>query len=131
MTPPILFYDGACGLCDAMVRWCLRHDRHGQLRFAPLQGSTYRAVGDSGKPAALETLVLLDGDGLHVRSNAVLRVLGHLGGGWRLLGALGQVVPRPIRDVLYRVIARHRRRWFGGVEQCRLPDATERARLLP
>lgn len=128
---PILFFDGECGLCDATVRWYLRHDRHGRLRFAPLQGATYVQLDSPVKPAALETLVFLDQDGLHQRSDAVLRSLAQLGGGWRLVAAIGWLVPRMLRDAGYRVLARHRRRWFGGVERCQLPSATDRGRLLP
>ena len=68
---PILFYDDGCALCDRTVRWCLRHDRRGRLRFAPLKGSTYAAQPDEGKPVELQTMVLLTDDGLHVTSEAV------------------------------------------------------------
>jgi len=128
---PILFYDGDCGLCDGSVRWCLRHDRDRVLRFAPLQGSTYAALTLPDRPSALETLVLVDAAGLHLRSDAVLRALGHIGGGWGAVAGVGRLVPRPIRDACYRFVARHRRRWFGGADQCRLPTILERSQLLP
>src|SRR6188508_2010974 len=77
-TGPILFFDGDCGLCTRAVQWCLTHDHKHTLRFAPLQGSTYAAVTNAGKPTELNTLVLLDEDGLHVRSSGALRMIGHL-----------------------------------------------------
>lgn len=131
MTAPVLFYDGECGLCDRSVRWCLRHDRRRRLRFAPLQGSTYAAIATPGKPVALESLVLADRSGLHLRGDAVLLVLQEIGGGWALLGTLGRVIPRALREASYRVVARHRRRWFGGTEQCRIPTVQDRSRFLP
>ncbi|MCC6889643.1 MAG: DUF393 domain-containing protein, partial [Hyphomicrobiales bacterium] len=70
-TGPILFFDGECGLCARSVAWCLRQDRRRVLRFAPIQGRTYREIGDPGKPTDGSTMVLVDERGLHVRSDAV------------------------------------------------------------
>ena len=131
MTAPVLFYDGECGLCDRSVRWCLRHDRRRRLRFAPLQGATYAAIATPGKPVLLESLVLSNSSGLHLRSDAVLLLLREVGGGWALLGTLGRVIPRALREASYRVVARHRRRWFGGAEKCRIPAVLDRSRFLP
>lgn len=128
---PILFYDGECGLCARSVQWCLDHDRRGVLRFAPLQGETYARLDVAGRPTDLDTVVLWDVDGLHVRGDAMLRVLRHVGGGWRFLGACGRVVPRFARDAAYDFVARRRLAWFGGADSCRLPAAATRTRFLP
>ena len=127
---PILFYDGDCGLCAASVRWCLDRDRRGILRFAPLQGDTYAAIADPAKPTDLDTMVLLDADGLHLRSDAALRSMRHIGGAWRVLGAIGSAFPRPIRDGVYRFIARRRMAWFGPSDNCKVPTEDERGRFL-
>lgn len=129
-SAPILFYDGACGLCAKSVQWCLDHDRRAQLRFAPLQGPTYAALALAAKPTDLDTVVLFDEGRLHVRSDAVLRLLRHIGGGWSVLAALGRVVPRFLRDAAYRFIARRRHAWFGTADRCRLPTPGENARFL-
>lgn len=133
MTPtaPILFYDGACGLCHRAVQWFLRHDRDRRLRFAPLQGSTYAAIDDPTKPTGLDTMVMLDADGLHVRSGAVLSALRAIGGPWGVLAAIGWWVPRPLRNAVYRFVARHRLGWFGVVDACTLPGGAADGRFLP
>lgn len=128
---PIVFYDGQCGLCDRSVRWILDRDTHARLRFAPLQGETYAALDEPSKPTDLGTIVFRDDRGLHVRSDAVLRILHHLGGLWRPLAAIARVIPRPIRDAAYRFIAARRLKWFGGPEACKMPTAKERSQLLP
>jgi len=128
----IVLYDGDCGLCDGFVRWIIRHDRHWRFRFAPLQGETAdRLVGPPTGPASDWTVMLVDERGeTFDRSDAALRIIAGCGGIWR--GAtLFRVVPRGLRDLLYRFIARHRRRWFGGAESCALPTPQLRARLLP
>jgi predicted DCC family thiol-disulfide oxidoreductase YuxK len=128
--PPILFFDGTCGLCARAVVWCMRHDRRGRLRYAPLQGATYAALSHAHAPRDLDTVVLADADGVHVRSDAVLRVLGIVGGAWAVLGALGRAVPRPLREAAYRAIARRRLGWFGTADACAVARAADRARLL-
>jgi predicted DCC family thiol-disulfide oxidoreductase YuxK len=127
---PILFYDGACGLCARSVQWCLDHDRRGRLRFAPLQGATYAALAVDEKPMELDTVVLFDAGRLHVRGDAALRILRHVGGGWAVLGAIGRIVPAFVRDGLYRFVARRRHRWFDANDRCRLPTRDEDARFL-
>lgn len=130
-TAPILFYDGECGLCAKSVQWCLDHDSRQKLRFAPLQGSTYAALALEAKPTELSTVVLYDAGRLYVRSDAVLRLLRHIGGGLGFLGSIGRVVPRFLGDAAYRFIATRRHSWFGAADRCRLPTPSESARFLP
>lgn len=127
----MLFFDGECGLCAWSVRWCLKRERRPVLRFAPLQGATYAAVDLPGKPAGVQTLVLVDAAGLHVQSEAVLRMLRHVGGGWATVGWVGRLIPRVVRDAAYRFVAARRYRWFGRAAVCQAPGGTASARLLP
>lgn len=128
---PILFFDGACGLCDRTVQWMARRDRHGVLRYAPLQGETYARLSFAERPTDLSTVVLLDRDGLWMRSDAVLRALAAMGGPWANVARAGWLIPRPIRETLYRFIARRRLLWFGTVDSCSLADTGYQSRLLP
>jgi predicted DCC family thiol-disulfide oxidoreductase YuxK len=128
----VVFFDGVCGLCDRTVRFLLTHDRHDRLRFAPLQGPfaqrTLPALG--GRPERLETIYVLTSEGrLLQRSRAVLFAAVALGGGWRLLAVL-KLVPRPLADFVYGLVARVRYRVFGRLEACAIPSPQERARFL-
>jgi predicted DCC family thiol-disulfide oxidoreductase YuxK len=109
----------------------LRLDRRGVLRFAPLQGPTARDRLGAARADGRDTVVLLDAAGLHERSEAVLRILAHVGAPWRALAALGRVVPARWRDAAYRAVTRRRYRWFGCRDACRVPEAGERERFLP
>jgi predicted DCC family thiol-disulfide oxidoreductase YuxK len=127
---PLVFYDGECGLCDRFVQFVLRHDRGHVFRFAPLQGSTfdpYRIASGSGTE---NTVVLVDDSGLHLRSEAALRILLRLRSPWSLLGRLGLFVPRFLRDGAYRLVARSRYRLFGRHDACALADSAP-GRFLP
>lgn len=128
---PVLFFDGVCGLCNTTVNRLIRWDGAGVLRFAPLQGETASRVLPKEDVTTLASVVLLDGGGTHRRTDAVVRVLRHLGGRYRLLAAALWLIPRPLRDVGYRFVAKFRYRVFGKKDTCRLPTAEERGRFLP
>lgn len=128
---PVVVFDGVCRLCSRWVQFLLRHDRHGRIRFAPMQGNAGRALLqqhglDPDDP--LSFLWVEAGRGYR-DSDAILRIVDGFGGGWRLLRVL-RLVPRPLRDACYRLIARNRYRWFGRRDTCLLPDAAQAARFL-
>ena len=131
MTGPIIYFDGFCNLCDGFVRFLLPKDKHARYRFAQLQGETARLrlegrfTGDT-----LETVVLEEPKRFRIRSDAAIAILTGLGGIWRLAAAL-RIIPRPLRDALYDYVARHRFRWYGRRDACRVPTGAERERFLP
>ena len=132
----LVLFDGICGLCARSVRFVLRHDRADQFFYAPLQGETAAAVLARHSIAAdLETMIYvtdLDGPGERVftRSDAALTILDELGGWWKVVAML-RIVPRPVRDTVYRFVARNRYRWFGQHDICQLPAPEQRERFLP
>ncbi len=63
------------------------------------------------------------------RSSAALAVAAHLTGPWCAC-ALFRAVPRPLRDLVYDLVARTRYRVFGRTEQCMVPTPELRARFL-
>lgn len=117
VTPPedIIFYDGHCGLCHRAVKFVLRHDRDGVFRFAPLQGATFlEGVTASRRVSVPDSIVVLaPGGDLLVRSEAFIFIFRRLGGFWRVMGATIAIVPRPLRDAVYNLIACTRYRIFG------------------
>jgi predicted DCC family thiol-disulfide oxidoreductase YuxK len=131
MAAAVLFYDGVCGLCDRIVRFVLRHDRRRCFRFAPLQGDFARAtLARHGRDARqLDSVCLLIDGRLLEKSDAVLAILGALGGVWRLAALPLRLLPRRLRDGGYDWVARHRYRWFGRFDECPLPTPELRARL--
>lgn len=128
---PVLFFDGVCGLCNRFVDFILRHDRRGALRLAPLQGETAESMLVPDERESLASVVLCVGNRSYRRSAAVVRVLWRLGPFWKAAGGLLWLVPLPLRDLGYRLVAGNRYRIFGKKETCRLPTPEERNRLLP
>jgi predicted DCC family thiol-disulfide oxidoreductase YuxK len=98
------------------VRFLLAEDRLAAVcRFAPLQGPTFEEVVPEAERSALaDSIVLVRGDGtLLQRSDAIGRLLLGLGGFWRLLGHALLLVPRPLRDAGYDLVAVVRKRIFA------------------
>lgn len=112
--PDRLFYDAGCGLCHHAVRFFLRHDPRGTLRFAPLGGETFlRSVPPEVRRDLPDSLVVLTPQGRTlVRAAAVAHLLHRLGGPWSLLGWAWGALPRAVSDRIYEALARNRRRWF-------------------
>jgi len=128
-TPPIVFFDGVCGLCNASIDLLVQEDFGRVLRFAPLQGEAAQEHLTAEQIADLDSFYYARDGQLFNRSSALLRVCADIGGPWRLL-AVGLLLPLPIRDGLYRLVAANRYRLFGKHDVCRLPAPHERALFL-
>lgn len=128
---PIIVFDALCVLCSAHAQFVLRHDRHRHFRLARMQdgagAALYRRFGID--PAVPESLIVVAGDRVLRDSDAVIAIWRELGWPWRAAG-LARFVPRPVRDPIYRWVARHRYRLFGRRRTCWVPDADFRDRLL-
>lgn len=128
---PVVFFDGVCGLCNWSVDFLLRRDTGRRLWFAPLQGETARTWLGTRPDDDYSTIVLLDAGQRLDRSDAVARILRRIGGLWMIAGWLLWLIPRPIRNFGYRVVASNRYALFGKKAACRLPTPEERSRFLP
>ncbi len=134
---PIILYDGVCGLCNRLVQFLLRHDKQARLRFASLQSDFAAKVllRHGIDPKDLDTLHVIENyerpnERVLQRSDAILRAGRELGGFWSASAAVAQVIPRSLRDVIYRFVARNRYRVFGKYDSCMLPDPNQRSRFL-
>ena len=63
------------------------------------------------------TFLVLDGDRCLTQSDAWIHLVAAAGGGWRLIHA-ARVIPRVLRDSVYRLVARNRYRWLGRRSTC-------------
>lgn len=127
---PVIVFDAQCVLCAANARFVLRHDRRRRFHLASMQGplgaALYREHGID--PADPDTLIVVDGGRVLRDSDAVLAIYAGCGWPWRAAAAL-RLVPRRVRDPLYRSIARNRYRLFGRRETCWVPTPEDRDRV--
>lgn len=127
----ILMFDGVCNLCNGVVQFVIRRDPEGKFRFAALQSETGQdLLARFRLPLEdFETFVLIEQDRNYTKSTAALRMVRRITGLWPLL-YIFIIVPRPIRDFVYGVVARNRYRWFGRQDRCMIPTEGMAERFL-
>jgi predicted DCC family thiol-disulfide oxidoreductase YuxK len=120
---PILIFDGHCVLCSSFAQFILRHDHRRRFRLlaaqTPLGVALYRHFDLD--PTDYQTNILIEGGRAWLKSEGSIRVFERLGFPWSVM-AIGRVLPLPVRDWLYEIVARNRLRWFGTRETCYRPD---------
>ena len=127
----ILFFDGVCGLCSWSVDFVMKRDQQGDFQFAPLQGDTAQSLLNHADVTDLNTMVLWVGGRTYRKSAAAVRVLWRLSLPWQIMGTLLWLVPLPLRNLGYSIVASNRYRLFGKHDTCRMPTPAERTRFLP
>jgi predicted DCC family thiol-disulfide oxidoreductase YuxK len=128
---PIIVFDAICVLCSANAQFVLKFDRAKVFRLASMQGETGAALYRKFdiNPANPDSLIVVSGDTALRDSDAVLAIYGGLGWPWRLAGIF-KLIPRFLRDPVYRWIARNRYRIFGQRQTCWIPSAEHADRVL-
>ncbi len=127
----VVLFDGECNLCNRSVRFVLARDHADRFRFASLQSDTGRALLEQHKVTGAGagengSIVLIEQGEPSTRSTAALRIARRLNFPWRLL-AVFLLVPRPLRDAAYNLVARNRYRWFGKTDSCNINPAVRAA----
>jgi predicted DCC family thiol-disulfide oxidoreductase YuxK len=128
---PVIVFDALCLLCSGGAQFVLRRDRAARFRLAAVQSPAgaelCRRFGID--PEQPQSGIVVEGARPRRDSDAVLAVAAGLGWPWKAAAAL-RIVPRALRDPLYRWVARNRYRWFGKRATCWLPSPDQRARML-
>ncbi len=127
----ILLFDGVCNLCNRMVQFTIKRDPEGKFRFASLQSKSGQSLlRRFGLPTDQhETFVYVRGDQFFLRSSAALEVFKELGGAWKLL-YIFKIIPLPVRDAVYDLIASSRYRLAGRRDTCMMPTPELKKRFL-
>jgi len=127
----LLLFDGVCHLCDTSVRFIVRHDPAGKIKFAPIQSPLGRQLYTRHDldPTAPNTMLFVTPRGAFQASDAALEIARTLGGVWKL-ALVFKTLPRALRDAAYYFIARHRYRWLGKDETCMMPTPELRSRVV-
>jgi len=116
-----IFFDGDCNLCNRSVRFIIRHDKKDKFRFASLQSSYARKISESVDFPKSDTIVLLTGKSICIKSTAIIKIAMNLGLIF-YLAAILFVVPVILRDIIYDLVAVSRIRIFGRDNKCLFPS---------
>lgn len=126
----IVFFDGVCNLCNKSVQYIIKKDKHKLFRFTSLQSDfTAHFFTQHQYAPPTDSIIYWDTRQFHIQSAAVLKIACLLGFPTSLLAA-GYILPKPLRDAMYRLIARNRYKWFGKRDSCIVPSAELQSRFL-
>ncbi len=127
----IVLFDGVCNFCNASVNFVIARDKAAYFKFAPLQsviGEELRTRHGIDK-VETDSVIVIENERVYTHSSAALRIARHLDGIWSWTYVF-VIVPKPIRDLLYRLFARNRYRLFGRQDACMMPTPDVRARFM-
>lgn len=123
-------FDGVCNFCDRSVQFVMKRDPEAKFTFASLQSGAGKRVKEYYKiDPSLDSMILVEEGTYYTKSTAALKICKNLKGLWKVFSVL-LVIPKPIRDFFYNIVARNRYKWFGKRESCKLPSPEERSRFL-
>ena len=126
-----ILFDGVCNLCSGFVVFTINRDPEALFKFASLQSDEGKKLqGEFGiDPDNIKTMVLVENDRYYLKSDAALRIFKRLSGMWPVLYYF-IYVPRPLRDLVYDLVAGNRYRWFGKKDECMVPTPDLEKRFL-
>jgi predicted DCC family thiol-disulfide oxidoreductase YuxK len=129
----VVLFDGVCNFCNGSVLFIVDRDPHAYFRFAALQSPVgaelLRKHGREPPTGDPDSILLVEDGKVYERSTAALRIARKMRGAWKLFWIF-VIIPRFLRDLVYKFIARNRYKWFGKSDECRVPTPALRARFL-
>lgn len=127
----VIIFDGVCNFCNGAINFIIKHDANSVFVFTPMQSDLAKELLQQHKidNVGIDTFLLIKSSKTFIWTNAALEITKDLNGFWYLLNAL-KVVPRPIRDYLYRIFARNRYKLFGRSDYCMKPTENLKSRFI-
>ena len=127
----LILFDGVCNFCNGAVNFVIDRDKAGYFKFAPLQSEIGEKLSGEHRidRSKIDSILLVDNGTAFTHSTAALRIARKLDGAWPIFYAL-IIVPKPVRDIGYRLFAKYRYRLFGKLDVCMVPTPDVRARFL-
>lgn len=127
----LIVFDGVCNLCNGAVNFIIDRDPSSSFQFASIESSSAKKILIELKLSIdnFDSMILIQDSKPYVKSTAALRICRKLGALWPILYVM-ILVPSPIRDYFYDIVAKNRYQWFGKMEKCRLPSPEIESRFL-
>ncbi|WP_313377032.1 DCC1-like thiol-disulfide oxidoreductase family protein [Chishuiella sp.] len=131
MKEKIILFDGICNLCNKSVQFVIEHDKHNYFKFASLQSNFGQSFLKEKKidQNNFDSIIYIEDNKYYTKSSAALKIAKHLDKNISWLNYF-IVVPKPIRDFFYSLIANNRYKLFGKQESCWLPTKELKAKFL-
>lgn len=128
--PAIVLFDGECLFCQGCVRFIVKHEKHPEIMFAPLQSAVGSQLKRQHRIAdSIDSMMLIESGEAYIKSTAALRVCRYLRMPWRWLTVF-LWLPAGFRNLFYDAFGRRRYAWFGRDEQCMVPNQALKSRFI-
>ena len=125
--PDVLLMDGDCGLCTRSAVFLHPRLRDPEsMRFIAIESDEGRSI-ISDFPQKLrdaDSVYLVRNGQPYMRSSAAIRCLLYLKWHYRILYPFAWIVPLPLRNLVYRIVAKYRLKFFSQPEVCIFPTLT-------
>ncbi|MGP4041149.1 thiol-disulfide oxidoreductase DCC family protein [Gracilibacillus sp. D59] len=126
----IILFDGICNFCSSSVQFIIKRDPKFKFQFASLQSEIgQQLLKQQQFSENMDSIVLIENDQVYTKSTAALRIAKELKGAYQFL-SIFLVIPKPVRDIFYNILAKNRYRWFGKKDQCMIPKTEDKQRFL-
>ena len=127
----IILFDGLCNFCNDSVNFIIDRDNDDYFRFTSIQSEAGQNMIKRYKIDITKTdsIILIKDNKYYIKSTAALKISRKITSLWKLFYIL-IIIPRPLRDIGYDIIARNRYKWFGKRETCRIPTPDEMKKFL-
>jgi len=124
----LVLFDGECLLCNHSVQFLLRKDTQQKLFFATLKYAKEQGILPS-EMIISDSFIYRKYNQFYLESDAVIQVAKTLGGYYAWFSPVWHI-PKFIRDIPYRLIAKHRYKLWGKTETCAMMTLAYKKRIL-
>ena len=126
----IIVFDGVCNFCNRIVQIIIRHDPSCQIHFAAQQSEAgIKLLQEYSIEESASSVVFITKGMVYYQSDAVIEIAKLLTG-WPSLFKNTIIVPRFLRNAIYRLIAVNRYWIFGNEASCMVPKEEDKDRFI-
>jgi len=117
----IILFDGSCGLCNNSVRFIKKRKSNQAYTFIPFESNEGKVVRDkfSINDKNINSVILIQDKKIYTKSTATIKIATQFTGLWKLL-YIAYILPKPLRDFAYNLVAKNRHRFFSNNKNCSL-----------
>ena len=116
-----LLLDGDCGLCHRLATFMDKRLASGQdIGYRPILSNEGQAMITTlpKKQQDADSVYLIRNGKSYIRSAAGIRCLLYMKWYYKMWFPIFWIIPLPIRDIGYRIIAKYRHKFFASPTEC-------------
>lgn len=126
----IIVFDGVCNFCNRVVQIIIRYDTSCHIQFSAQQsGVGIQLLQEYSIKESNSSVVFITKGMVYYQSDAVIEIAKLLTG-WPSIFKYSIIVPRFLRNGIYKLIAANRYRLFGKQAACMVPREEDKRRFL-